>query len=123
MGDITAINRLTDKLWVLSVELLQFTNKLGNWILTLAAWVLFGKRMADSQSGMWVFRRAVLAELKPTSDGMPFSEEIKIEAIRHPGVRFAEHPIAYRPRIGEVKLRKWRDGWENTVFLIRKRFR
>ena len=53
---------------------------------------------------------------------MPFSEEIKIEAIRHPQVRFGERHIAYRPRIGEVKLRKWRDGWENMVFMIRKRW-
>jgi dolichol-phosphate hexosyltransferase len=102
---------------------MNFTNKVGNWILTLVAWVLFGAKMADSQSGMWVFKRAVLAQLKPTSDGMPFSEEIKIDAIRHPQVRFGEHGIEYRPRIGEVKLRKWRDGWENTRFMIRKRFR
>jgi hypothetical protein len=102
---------------------MNLSNKVGNWILTFVAWVLFGARMADSQSGMWVFRRAVLQHLQPTSDGMPFSEEIKIEAIRHPQVRFAEHHIDYRPRIGEVKLRKWRDGWENTLFMIRKRFR
>jgi glycosyltransferase involved in cell wall biosynthesis len=100
-----------------------FTNRAGNWVLTAVAWVLFGTRMADSQSGMWVFRREVLKHLKPTSDGMPFSEELKIEAIRHPQVRFGEQHIEYRPRIGEVKLRKWRDGWENTLFMIRKRFR
>lgn len=97
-------------------------NKFGNWLLTMTAWILFGERMADSQSGMWVFKRKILPLLNPTSDGMPFSEEIKIEAIRHPGVRFAEYHIDYRPRIGEVKLRRWRDGWENIVFLIRKRF-
>jgi glycosyltransferase involved in cell wall biosynthesis len=100
-----------------------FANRMGNWFLTFVAWVLFGTKMADSQSGMWVFRRAVLGLLDVTSDGMPFSEEIKIEAIRHPRVRFAEYHIDYRPRIGEVKLRRWRDGWENTLFMIRKRFR
>jgi glycosyltransferase involved in cell wall biosynthesis len=98
------------------------SNKIGNWILTVAAWVLFGERMADSQSGMWVFRRKILPELNVTSDGMPFSEEIKIEAIRHPALKFAECHIDYHPRIGEVKLRKWRDGWENIWFLVRKRF-
>ncbi len=98
------------------------SNKIGNWILTVVAWVLFGEKMADSQSGMWVFRRSVLEKLRVTSDGMPFSQEIKIEAIRHPDVRFAEVHIDYHPRIGEVKLRKWRDGWENLSHLIRKRF-
>lgn len=98
------------------------TNRAGNWVLTFVALLLFGTKMADSQSGMWVFRREVLQSIRPQSDGMPFSEEIKIEAIRHPRVRFGEHHIDYRPRIGEVKLRKWRDGWENTLFMIRKRW-
>lgn len=101
---------------------MNFSNKVGNWILTAAVWLLYGARMADSQSGMWVFRRGVLPLLNLTSDGMPFSEEIKIEAFRHPQVRFAEHPIDYHPRVGEVKLRRWRDGWENLRFLVRKRF-
>jgi hypothetical protein len=24
-------------------------------------------------------------------------------------------------RVGEVKLQKWRDGWDNLSFLVRKR--
>lgn len=100
-----------------------FSNKLGNWILTTAVRVLYGARMVDSQSGMWVFRRRVLPLLHVTSNGMPFSEEIKIEAVRHPDVRFAEHHIDYRPRVGEVKLHRWRDGWENLRFLAWKRFK
>jgi len=99
------------------------TNRTGNWLLTFAALVLFGAKMVDSQSGMWVFRREVLGLIRPRSDGMPFSQEIKIEAIRHPRVRFGEQHIEYRPRIGEVKLRKWRDGWENVLFMIRMRCR
>ncbi|MFH1144946.1 MAG: glycosyltransferase family 2 protein [Candidatus Eisenbacteria bacterium] len=101
---------------------MKFSNKLGNWILTAAVRLLYGTRLADSQSGMWVFRRRVLPLLHLTSDGMPFSEEIKIEAVRHPKIRFAEHHIDYRPRVGEVKLRRWRDGWENLRFLAQKRF-
>lgn len=98
------------------------TNKFGNWLLTVVTWLLFGQKMADSQSGMWVFKRSVLEKLRVTSDGMPFSQEIKIEAARHPNVRFAEYHIRYEPRVGEVKLRKWRDGWENLSFLFKKRF-
>ncbi|MCK4305964.1 MAG: glycosyltransferase family 2 protein [Candidatus Eisenbacteria sp.] len=101
---------------------MNFSNKVGNWLLTVATWILFGEKMTDSQTGMWVFKRKILRQLNVTSDGMPFSEEIKIEAIRHRSVRFAEYHINYEPRIGEVKLRKWRDGWENLTFLVRKRF-
>ncbi len=101
---------------------MNFSNKMGNWILTVTAWILFGQKMADSQTGMWVFRRKILEQLNVTSDGMPFSQEIKIEAIRSKSIEFAEYHIDYKPRIGEVKLRKWRDGWENLCHLVSMRF-
>lgn len=100
---------------------MPFTNRLGNWVLTIAAAVLFFKPIRDSQSGMWVIRRPALAKLRLTSDGMAFSEEIKLEALLR-GVRFAEGHIPYGARVGDVKLQKWRDGWENLWFLVRKRF-
>ena len=98
------------------------SNRVGNWVLTVAAAVLFLKPIRDSQSGMWVFRRAVLERLRLTSDGMAFSEEIKLEALLR-GCRFGETHIPYGARIGEVKLQKWRDGWKNLEFLVRKRVR
>jgi hypothetical protein len=98
-----------------------FTNRLGNWILTAATALLFFKPIRDSQSGMWVFKRASLARLELTSYGMAFSEEIKLEALLK-GLRFGEEHIPYGTRLGEIKLRKWRDGFENLAFLVRKRF-
>jgi len=103
-------------------DAMNFSNKVGNMVLTLTTMVLWFRPLRDSQSGMWVFRRAVLPKLRLTSNGMPLSEEIKIEAIEKLGRRFAEVGIDYRPRIGEVKLQKWRDGWLNLSFLFRKRF-
>jgi glycosyltransferase involved in cell wall biosynthesis len=102
-------------------DAMPFSNRVGNWVLTIAAAVLFLRPLRDSQSGMWIFRRAVLDKLRLTSDGMAFSEEIKLEAILR-GARFRESHIPYSPRIGEVKLQKWKDGWENLAFLVRKRF-
>ena len=65
------------------------SNRIGNWILSAASAVLFFKPIRDSQSGMWVFRRAALGRLRLTSDGMAFSEEIKLEALLQ-GLRFGE---------------------------------
>jgi len=101
---------------------MNFSNKVGNMVLTLTTMILWFRPLRDSQSGMWVFRRSVLPKLRLTSNGMPLSEEIKIEAIEKLGRRFAEVGIDYRPRIGEVKLQKWRDGWLNLSFLFNKRF-
>jgi dolichol-phosphate hexosyltransferase len=95
-------------------------NRIGNGVLTLACAALFGRRLRDSQSGMWVFRRAVLERLRLTSDSMAFSQEIKLEALSR-GLRFAEEHIPYGVRSGQVKLQRWRDGWGNLTFLVRKR--
>jgi glycosyltransferase involved in cell wall biosynthesis len=103
-------------------EAMNFTNKLGNMILTVAMLLLYGRSIKDSQSGMWVYRTKVYPLMKLTSDGMPFSEEIKIDAIRNRQIRFGEYHIKYHQRIGEVKLEKWRDGFRNLFFLIKKRF-
>jgi hypothetical protein len=60
--------------------------------------------------------------MKLTSDGMAFSEEIKIEALKINRYRFAEISIMYTSRLGEIKLNPWRDGIYNLWFLVKKRF-
>ena len=102
---------------------MSFKHKFGNWVLSLATSVLYFRWVRDSQSGMWVFRRSILSEMVLESDGMAFSEEIKIEALRSKRIRFAEISIQYSSRLGEVKLNPWRDGMYNLYFLAKKRFR
>lgn len=104
-------------------QAMNVTNRAGNAVLTFATLVLFMKGIRDSQSGMWIFRSRLYAELAPRSDGMPFSEEIKIKAIRHPRAKFGEYHVRYHPRIGEVKLQKWRDGMRNLWYLVQLRFK
>jgi len=70
---------------------------------------------------MWIFYKEALQKMELISDGMAFSEEIKIEAILKPDIGFREMPIRYSNRAGAKKLRPWRDGWENLVFLLKKR--
>ncbi|MBM4428739.1 MAG: glycosyltransferase family 2 protein [Chloroflexi bacterium] len=106
-----------------SEEANSFLRVLGNLILNLAVFALYGVRLRDSQSGMWVFRRSILPQLRLTSDGMAFSEELKIEAFRHKNVKAAELPIYYRERVGQSKLNLWKDGFANLAFLFGKRLR
>ena len=101
---------------------MSWTSYVGNKCLSLVLSVLYLRRVRDSQSGMWIFYREALENMNLVSDGMAFSEEIKIEAMRHARIGFKEIPINYSNRAGEVKLRPWRDGWSNLVFLFRKRF-
>ena len=101
---------------------MSFKHKFGNLVLSLAMSVLFFRWVRDSQSGMWVLRRSIVKEMKLESDGMSFSEEIKIEAIRNSRIRFGEISIQYSSRLGEKKLNPWRDGVQNLLFLAKKRF-
>jgi glycosyltransferase involved in cell wall biosynthesis len=101
---------------------MNLSNMIGNSILTLATLILFMRGIKDSQSGMWIYRSSIYPELGPKSDGMPLSEEIKIAAIRNPRIMFDEYHVNYHPRIGEVKLNKWRDGIRNMLYLIKLRF-
>lgn len=103
-------------------DAMSFKHKIGNWILSAATTVLFFCWVRDSQSGMWVFSRQILPLMKLESDGMAFSEEIKIEALRNPRIRFREIIINYTSRVGEKKLQPWRDGMRNLLFLFKKRF-
>jgi hypothetical protein len=101
---------------------MSLKHKFGNLILSLAMSLLFFRWVRDSQSGMWVLRRSILKDMKLESDGMAFSEEIKIEALLHPTARFEEISIMYTSRLGEIKLNPWRDGFQNLFFLLKKRF-
>jgi glycosyltransferase involved in cell wall biosynthesis len=101
---------------------MSFRSRIGNLVLGFAMSALFFRWVRDSQSGMWVFRRSILKDMKLESDGMAFSEEIKIEALRNPKLRFGEISILYSSRLGESKLNPWRDGVQNLLFMAKKRF-
>lgn len=103
-------------------QAMSFKHWIGNKVLSLVMSILYFHWVRDSQSGMWVFERESLNSMDLRSDGMAFSEEIKIEAIRRRGIGFKEIYIDYSNRMGEIKLQPWRDGFRNLFFLIRKRF-
>jgi len=110
----------TNRFGKMEEDAMSKKHRLGNWVLTTMTNVLFGVRLKDSQSGMWVLRKECLQKLDVRDDGMPFSEEMKIEAFRK--VRSREVPIHFRQRVGEVKLSSWKDGRRNLAFLFKKRF-
>jgi glycosyltransferase involved in cell wall biosynthesis len=110
----------TDRFAKMAEGAMSAKHRLGNRVLSLTARLLFRVKVKDSQSGMWVFRKALLPKLELGSDGMSLSEEIKIEAFKKG--RAIEVPISYRVRVGEVKLQSWSDGFGNLKFLFRKRF-
>ncbi len=118
--DVDFLN--TSRFPVRDSSAMSFKHKIGNLALSIAMSVLFFRWVRDSQSGMWVFRRNIIKEMKLESDSMAFSEEIKIEVLRNSRLRFGEISILYSARLGEKKLNPWRDGFQNLWFLAKKRF-
>ena len=118
-----------DRLQHIDRRAMTTEHRIGNWVLNAIVRIAYhhyferveGGSLKDSQSGMWVFRRSILPKLKLTQDGMPMSEELKLEVVLR-GFRFAEVPITYRERWGAPKLSSWRDGRRNLLFLFEKRF-
>lgn len=104
----------------LSKDSMKPLNYFGNKVLTFFTNFLFGLKLKDSQSGMWIFRKNILDKIILTSDGMPFSQEIKIEAFKKLNAR--EVDSSYKKRVGKVKLRMFEDGWKNLKHLVKKRF-
>lgn len=110
----------TDRLSTLSHESMHRSHIWGNYVLSLTTRKLFHWPYKDSQSGMWIFKRKIWKHLDVRATGMPFSQEIKIEAYIR-GYRCAEIPIKYRARTGKVKLHSIRDGVGNIAHLFSKR--
>lgn len=100
---------------------MPFPRLVGNAVLTGVTWLLFGRALRDSQSGMWVLARRILEVVDASEPGMAYSEEFKLKALRK-GLRVGEVHIRYRPRVGASKLLPLGDGWKNLCYLFRLRF-
>jgi len=73
---------------------------------------------------MWIFKRDALQKIQPLeefNDGMPFSEEIKIEMFTNKHIKTKETPSTLYAREGQVKLESFKDGIKNLKFLFKKR--
>lgn len=114
----------TDRFAELKHGSMSVKHAFGNIMLATALRILFFINIRDSQSGMWIFKKEALKKIQPLedfNDGMPFSEEIKIEMFTAKNVKAKETPSTLSSREGEVKLESFKDGWRNLKFLFKKR--
>lgn len=111
----------TNRLAEIEVGAMSSLHRFGNGVLSLVFKLLYRANLKDSQSGMWVFRKAVWDAARLKSTSMPMSEELKIEAIFYQKRRWREVPIKYSVRLGEAKIASWKHGFENLMYLFKKR--
>ena len=86
-------------------ENIPLLNRLGNWIITKAFNLLFGTKLRDVCSGMWMTRTEVLREMVPETRGFSIEVEVAANIASSAGL-IKEVPIRYRRRIGKPKLKR-----------------
>lgn len=114
----------TDRFAALKHGSMSLKHRFGNLTLAWTLRILFLVNIRDSQSGMWIFKRESLTKIQPLDDfnnGMPFSEEIKIEMFTNKYIKAKEIPSTLSAREGQVKLESFKDGIKNLRFLFKKR--
>ena len=97
---------------------MRFRNRLGNRIISYILNKMYHLNIKDTQSGFRAIKAEKLKLLVFTSGGMPFASEMIIEAAKN-SLNIVEVPIRYRVRIGEVKLRAYRDGSQIIALMLR----
>jgi len=90
---------------------------IGNPLLTGLLNLLFGSGVSDAHCGLRALRRDVIPALKLSATGMEFASEMVIKAGKR-RLRVEEVPVDYRPRLGESKLSRGRDGWRHLRFML-----
>jgi glycosyltransferase involved in cell wall biosynthesis len=89
----------------------------GNPALTGILNRLFDTSYTDVYCGFRAFSREAWATIRPVSPGMEFNLELAINA-GLAGLRVKEIPIVLAPRLGEAKLRTFRDGWRSLRMML-----
>ncbi len=97
-------------------------HKYGNNALSLLASILYGKKVNDVCSGLWVMRCDNVNKFRLTSNGFTLEADLFINTIKTK-CRFKEYPIEYYKRTdGNVPKLVITDGLKIAWFLIKKRF-
>jgi hypothetical protein len=89
---------------------MPLVNRMGNWMINKLLAISHGLEGTDHLTGLYAIRRDEAVRLGTEARGFDIETEIGIKA-KARGLREAEIPISYLPRVGEKKLRPWKDGF------------
>jgi glycosyltransferase involved in cell wall biosynthesis len=90
-------------------ESMPVVNRFGNWLFNKLLAISHGLEGTDHLTGLYAIRRSEAVRLGTEARGFDIETEIGIKA-KARGLREAEIPISYLPRVGEKKLSPWKDG-------------
>ena len=88
---------------------MPFLRWVGNELYAMLLSLIGNTRVADTASGMRVFKKEALRYLYPLPDGLHFTPAMSTRAL-HEQLKMVEVPIPYRERVGRSKLNVLGDG-------------
>jgi glycosyltransferase involved in cell wall biosynthesis len=100
---------------------IPFKLRLGVGVLNKEVQMLYGHKINDILSGMWVFRKEVASKLNLTMGEWNLSPQIKINAMLHPKIAFAEYSIAQHQRLGESHQAHYKTGFQHLWWIFKNR--
>jgi glycosyltransferase involved in cell wall biosynthesis len=113
-GDIVLGNRFAH----MDEGAMNLRNRIGNRIITATINTLYKLRLKDSRTGFRAISRNAWDMLEITSEGMPFASEMIIDA-RKKSLHIVEVPISYRQRVGQAKIKAYKDGSQILMLIVR----
>jgi len=97
-------------------------HRFGNWVISEVFSVLFGVKITDVCSGMYLLETEEAKKYSLQETG--FNIEIELAAQSASRENLTQVPINYRSRIGERKLSTWRNGLSilRAAFTLARRY-
>jgi glycosyltransferase involved in cell wall biosynthesis len=99
-----------------------FKQRAGVWMLNTEVRILYGLKINDILSGMWVFKKEVREELRLTMGEWNLSPQIKLNAAMSPAITFTEFSIAQHQRLGESHQNYFKTGFSHALWILKNRF-
>lgn len=96
--------------------------RLGVNTLNAEVRLLYGIKINDILSGMWVFKKTARNKLSLNMGEWNLSPQIKLNAALHPKIKFAEYSIAQHQRMGESHQAHWKTGFQHLRWIFLNRF-
>ena len=102
---------------------ISFKLRLGVNLLNWEVRLLYGIKINDILSGMWVFKKEVRNKLGLNMGDWNLSPQIKINAVTNPKIKFEEYSIVQHERMGETKQDYFKTGFSHAFWIFKNRFR
>lgn len=101
---------------------IPFKLKLGIYILNFETRLLYGIKIKDILSGMWIINKNIKNELNLTAGDWNLSPQIKINAFKNKKIKSGEYHIIQHLRYGETKQNYFKTGFSHMKWIFLNRF-